>query len=87
MGSTTYVMFDAQFAYETLGVAFMAVILMMEAETAARGTTLPRTMALTLPLLAALAITHHVTDYFTVAVLCALAAMVLARRLPSRYRR
>jgi hypothetical protein len=84
MGSTVYVMFDAQFAYETLGVAFMAVILMMEAETAARGTTLPRTMALTLPLLAALAITHHVTDYFTVAVLCALAAMVLTLRLPTR---
>ncbi|WP_143199006.1 hypothetical protein [Bradyrhizobium sp. NAS80.1] len=83
MGSTTYVMFDAQFAYESLGVAFMAVILMMEAETAARGTTLPRTMVLALPLLAALAITHHVTNYFTVAVLCALAAMALTLRLPS----
>jgi hypothetical protein len=82
MGSTVYVMFEAQFAYETLGVALMAVILMIEAETAARGATLPRTMALTLPLLAALAMTHHVTDYFTVAVLCALAAMVLTLRRP-----
>ena len=82
MGSTVYVMFDAQFAYETLAIAFMAGILMTEAETAARGTALPRTMALTLPLLAALAMTHHVTDYFTVAVLCALAAMVLTLRRP-----
>jgi hypothetical protein len=84
MGSTVYVMFDAQFAYESLAVAFMAVILMMEAETTARGATLPRTISLTLPLLAALAMTHHVTDYFTVAVLCGLAAMVLTLRRPRR---
>jgi hypothetical protein len=82
MGSTVYVMFDAQFAYESPAIAFMAVILMTEAETAAGGVALPRTMALILPLLAALAMTHHVTDYFTVAVLCALTIMVLTHHRP-----
>ena len=82
MGSTVYVMFDAQFAYESPAVAFMAVILMTEAETAAGGVTLPRTMALILPLLAALAVTHHVTVYFTIAVLCALAIMLLTHHRP-----
>lgn len=82
MGSTVYVMFDAQFAYESPAIAFMAVILMTEAETAAGGAALPRTTALILPLLAALAMTHHVTDYFTVAVLCALAILVLTHHRP-----
>jgi hypothetical protein len=83
MGSTVYVMFDAQFAYESPAIALMAVILMTEAETAAGGAALPRTMALILPLFAALAMTHHVTDYFTVGVLCAVALMVLSHHRPT----
>jgi hypothetical protein len=84
MGSTVYVMFDAQFAYESPAVAFMAVIFMAEVALDAQRASLARTLAITTVLLAALAITHHITDYFTAAGLCALALLQLIRQRPNR---
>lgn len=80
MGSSGYVLFDSQFAYESLAVALMAVVLMAQAELDATRASLRRTLAIIVPLFAALALTHHVTDYFTVAFVCALALLQIAGR-------
>ena len=80
MGSSVWVMFESQFAYETFAVALMAVVLLADAELNTRRGPLWRTFVATIPLVCALAVTHHMTGYFTTFFLCALAALHLLGR-------
>jgi hypothetical protein len=73
--------FDSQFAYETLAVAFFAVILLGAIHIAVPQTRLPWTEVVILAILiAALAVTHHATSYVLTASLVALAALSLIMR-------
>ena len=70
MGSSTFLIFDAHFSYESLAVTLLAVALLAEAvaERASRGGAAISVIA-TLPLLAALSVTHHTTAYFLAALM------------------
>lgn len=73
MGSSTYVLFDSLYAYETLAVAFLALVLFLESALYAQRAGSSRTLAVLGPMLAALAITHHVTSFAMAGVLSTLA--------------
>ena len=71
MGSSTFVIFDVHFSYESLAVSLMALVLL--AEVPARHLRSSATASLPLPILCillfALAVTHHLTAYFAAALL------------------
>ncbi len=72
MGSSTFLVFDAHFSYESLAVVFLAAVWLAEAKAARDVARAPWISGvLTLPLLAALAVTHHTTAAFAAALLCA----------------
>jgi len=80
MGSSAWVMFESQFAYETIGVALMSVVLFAAAELDAGPGTSWRLVTASMPVIGALALTHHMTSYFTAVLLCAGAALHLLGR-------
>jgi hypothetical protein len=63
MGCSTFVFFDSHFAYESLAVTFLALVLLANACVGSdQRCDWRRVLALTIPLLAALAVTHHMTS-------------------------
>jgi len=80
MGSSVWVMFESQFAYETIAVALMAVVLSAAAELDAGHGPSWRLLAASIPVICVLALTHHMTSYFTTLILCAGAALHLLGR-------
>ena len=82
MGASTFVFFDTHFSYESLAVTFLAVALLSEAGAAGSGPS-RRVLVLTLPVLAALAATHHMTAYFVALLFCGHAALATLRRPPA----
>jgi len=79
MGSSVYVMFDSQLAYESLAVAFMAAVLLAEIELSAPARPVSG-LVVTGLLFGALTITHHTTAFFVTASLCAMAIFSCAGR-------
>ena len=79
MGASTFVFFDTHFSYESLAVTFLVVALL--AEVGARRAERRRVLlVLTLPVIGALAITHHVTAYFLAMLVGGHAALATLRR-------
>jgi hypothetical protein len=79
MGSSGYVLFDSQFAYESLAVVLLALVFLIEADTATRRDPVRVSLALMLPVLFALAVTHHMTAYFAGFYLVVLAGLEYRR--------
>ncbi|TPG44260.1 hypothetical protein EAH89_27565 [Roseomonas nepalensis] len=75
MGNSGFVLFDAQFAYESLALTFF-VLALLAASTRRDAAASPfAAYALTLLPLAALATTHHMSAYFTAGFFALLAAL------------
>ena len=74
MGSSTFIVFDAHFSYESLAVPLVAMALLSDvvAKCAPRR-GLAISAAVTLPALAALSVTHHTSAYFLAAIFCGVA--------------
>ena len=70
MGSSTFLVFDSHFSYESLAVMLAATALLCEAVavSASRG-ALATSASATLPMLAALSVTHHTTAFFLAALI------------------
>lgn len=84
MGSSTFLVFDTQFSYESLAVLFVAAVILADA----RSRDVRRTshvVFVIVPLLAALAVTHHMTAYFASAYLFGLAVLEAFRAPPRRF--
>jgi len=80
MGSTVWIMFESQFAYETIAYALMAAVLSAAAKLDAGHSTSWRLLTASIPVICVLALTHHMTCYFTALFLCAGAALHLLGR-------
>jgi hypothetical protein len=78
MGNSGFLLFHSMFAYESLGLAFLVLVLLSEVVTASFVRYRAALFALTLPLLGALAVTHHATTGFAVALLLLLPIMHMA---------
>ncbi|TAZ70760.1 hypothetical protein ELH72_27835 (plasmid) [Rhizobium ruizarguesonis] len=82
MGSSTFLLFDVHYSYESLAIPMLAAVLLasesrrMEPGDAAGWPTVVATVVLIL----ALAATHHLTSYFCTALLCGTAAMECLRQ-------
>ncbi|WSH69420.1 hypothetical protein U8Q05_38245 (plasmid) [Rhizobium ruizarguesonis] len=82
MGSSTFLLFDVHYSYESLAIPMLAAVLLasesqrMEPSDAAGWPTVVATVVLIL----ALAATHHLTSYFCTALLCATAVMECLRQ-------
>ncbi len=79
-GSSGYVMFDSQFAYETLAIGFFATILLAHAELSADAVDTRRTFMVLAPLIAAIVLTHHITAIEVLSLLAVLAVLQSAGR-------
>lgn len=80
MGNSGFISFDVQFAYESLAVVLCVLVLLADAVAAARPELGTRVfVALVLPLLAGLAVTHHMSSYFTAILLILIAGGALVR--------
>jgi hypothetical protein len=80
MGSSTFFIFDSHFSYESLAVVFLVLAMCSDviSETVPAGGW-RISLTLTLPFLAALAVTHHMTAFFAAALFMALAGLQLAK--------
>ncbi|NEJ19555.1 hypothetical protein GR247_05125 [Rhizobium leguminosarum] len=82
MGSSTFLLFDVHYSYESLAIPMLAAVLLasesrrMEPGDAAGWPTVVATVVLIL----ALAATHHLTSYFCTAILCGTAVMECLRQ-------
>ncbi|TBC69741.1 hypothetical protein [Rhizobium ruizarguesonis] len=82
MGSSTFLLFDVHYSYESLAIPMLAAVLLasesqrMEPSDAAGWPTVVATVVLIL----ALAATHHLTSYFCTALLCGTAVMECLRQ-------
>ena len=83
-GSTVWIMFESQFAYETIGFALMAVVLSAAARLDAGSGASWRLLTATIAVVCILAVTHHLTSYFVAIFLCGGAALHLLGRGPGR---
>jgi hypothetical protein len=84
MGCDNFVQFDSLFAYETLGLVFCVLVIMAEAKAARRAEQDDlRVLALILALLAALAITHHVSAFACAGYLIGVLILEVLRRDPA----
>ena len=90
MGCSNFVIFDAMFAYESLGIVLCILILLAEAAAPKKwGVGSPAALALIAMFLASLAVTHHVSVFFCAGYLVCLLAVEMLRRddtLPLRDR-
>lgn len=83
-GCSTFLVFDTQFSYESMAVSFVAAGMLADARSRVlhRG----RTVAfVVVPIVAALAITHHMTAYFAAAYFAGIAALALVEAPGRRY--
>ncbi|MGZ2452982.1 hypothetical protein ACVIRO_005799 [Rhizobium ruizarguesonis] len=82
MGSSTFLLFDVHYSYESLAIPMLAAVLLasesqrMEPSDAAGWPTVVAAVVLIL----ALAATHHLTSYFCTALLCGTAVMECLRQ-------
>ncbi|WP_062942679.1 hypothetical protein A4A59_004695 [Rhizobium leguminosarum] len=89
MGSSTFLLFDVHYSYESLAIPMLAAVLLasesrrMERSDAAGWPTVVATMVL----IVALAATHHLTSYFCTALLCGTAVMECLRQGASAMQR
>jgi hypothetical protein len=80
MGSSNFVLFDAQFAYQSLAVVFLVLALLAEADARPDGRNRWVSLVLFLPLfLFGLAVTHHLSSFFAAVFLAALAILEIIR--------
>jgi hypothetical protein len=82
MGSSGYVLFDSQFAYETLAVGFLATILVAHVELSAGDVGAMRTLTVLGLLAAAVVLTHHITAFEVLTLLAGAAALQILGRRP-----
>jgi hypothetical protein len=88
MGSSTFLIFDAQFAYETLGITLVVLVAFAEAETGAdRQPERWKSLTLLATLLFAIAVTHHVSALLCAIYLVGLATIERMRRAPRQRQR
>jgi hypothetical protein len=81
MGSSTFLVFDSHFAYESLAVVFLLLTLLSDVLSEQRLRDRWRsTLVLTMPFLAALAVSHHMTAFFGAVLLTALVLLQHLRR-------
>ena len=78
MGSSTFLVFDSQFSYESLAVPFVAALLLADARAGSQGRVL-HVCLLVAPLAAALAVTHHMSAFFAAALFVGLVLLECAR--------
>ncbi|MBY5796477.1 hypothetical protein [Rhizobium leguminosarum] len=89
MGSSAFLLFDVHYSYESLAIPVLAAVLLasesrrMEQGDAAGWPTVVATMVL----IVALAVTHHLTSYFCMALLCSTAVMECLRQGASSMQR
>jgi hypothetical protein len=80
MGSSTFLVFDSHFSYESLAVVFLVLALLSDVcadQSPSRRWVLSAT--LTAPFLAALAVTHHMTSFVAAALFLGLAFLELIK--------
>lgn len=83
MGNSAFPSFDTQFSYESLAIVFLVLALLAETVALDRdGRDRWRRLALTLPFLASLAVTHHMSSYVAAVLLVGLAMLELLRAGP-----
>ncbi|TBC72160.1 hypothetical protein ELH27_04530 [Rhizobium leguminosarum] len=89
MGSSTFLLFDVHYSYESLAIPMLAAVLLVsESRRMARGDTAGWPMVVaTMVLIVALAVTHHLTSYFCTALLCGTAVMECLRQGASAMQR
>ncbi|NNH63441.1 hypothetical protein [Rhizobium laguerreae] len=89
MGSSTFLLFDVHYSYESLAIPMLVAVLLasesrrMEPSDTAAWPTVIATMVL----IVALAVTHHLTSYFCTALLCGTAVMECLRQGASAMQR
>jgi hypothetical protein len=81
MGGSSYVMFDSQFAYETLALGLVGTILVAHVELSAAGADARRTLTVLGLLAAAVVVTHHITALEVLSLLTAVAMLQALARL------
>jgi hypothetical protein len=85
MACPTFVMFEAAFSYESLGIVFCVLIFAVEAGSRdLAGAARLKACGLIVLLLAALTVTHHLSAAYVAIYLVALAALEVLRRGASR---
>ncbi|MGO7030243.1 hypothetical protein ACCS91_05735 [Rhizobium ruizarguesonis] len=82
MGSSTFLLFDVHYSYESLAIPMLAAVLLAsESRRMEPGDTAGwPTVVATVVLILALAATHHLTSYFCTALLCGTAVMECLRQ-------
>ena len=83
MGASTFLIFDTQFSYESLAVTFLVAVLLADARSASQD-RVRHVVWVVPPLLAALAVTHHMTAYLLAVLLVGLAVLETLRLSPRR---
>ncbi|NKK74396.1 hypothetical protein GFM13_29515 [Rhizobium leguminosarum bv. viciae] len=89
MGSSAFLLFDVHYSYESLAIPMLAAVLLasesrrMERSDVAGWSTVVAPMVL----IVALAVTHHLTSYFCMALLCGTAVMECLRQGASSMQR
>ncbi|MBY3382583.1 hypothetical protein [Rhizobium laguerreae] len=89
MGSSAFLLFDVHYSYESLAIPMLAAVLLAsESRRMERGGTAGwPTIVATIVLIVALAVTHHLTSYFCMALLCGTAVMECLRQGASSMQR
>ena len=76
MGAPTFFVFDAHYAYESLAVVFVASVWLSEVAAKERPEAAWRySLGISVPLLAALSVTHHTSAFLAAALLVGVAAL------------
>ena len=82
MGCSTFLVFDAHYSYESLAVVFVALAWFTEAlAERSPGQAWRISLSLTIPLLLALSVTHHMSAFFAGAMLIGVAVLEPIREL------
>lgn len=79
MGASSFVFFDTMFSYGSLALTFMVLVLLADIR-ADEGSSWRVIVLLALPILAALAVTHHLTAFITLLLLSSFALLEIVRR-------
>jgi hypothetical protein len=83
MGASSFVFFDTMFSYGSLALVFMAIAFLVDIKTE-RTAGYRAVIFIAIPILAALAVTHHLTSFLTSLILASFAALEIIRFSSSR---
>ncbi len=83
MGASSFVYFDTMFSYGSLAIVFLVLALLIDTRIEQTDRWLP-VVIIALPVLAALAVTHHLTAFIASLLLAAFAAFEIASRKSPR---